>query len=135
MLEGVRIYNEERRLRKGTPEQERNEQEDCGVMDGRLLEQQNETGPIEAATEPVKREIEEDVVGSEEEEGKDHVEETFVVQQQSKINIKKGFVSENVVNLSDRVLTASEIKVLLKGLNFCPTPKENNRLELIRDFF
>lgn len=43
------------------------------------------------------------------------------------------FVSRNVVNLSDRVLTHSEIKVLSKGLNFCPTPKEINRFELIKD--
>ena len=40
-----------------------------------------------------------------------------------------------MVNLSDRVLTASEIQVLSKGLNFCPTPKENNRFELIRNLF
>ena len=29
----------------------------------------------------------------------------------------KGFVSESVVNLSDRILTSMEIKVLFRGLN------------------
>ena len=35
-----------------------------------------------------------------------------------------GFVSENVVNLSNRVLTSDEIQVLSRGLNFCPAPKK-----------
>lgn len=46
---------------------------------------------------------------------------------------KKGFVSENVVNLSDHVLTDMKIKVLFWGLNFCPTPKEIDTFELARD--
>ena len=39
----------------------------------------------------------------------------------------RDFVSENVVNLSNRVLTSDEVQVLSRGLNFCPTPKNINR--------
>ena len=45
---------------------------------------------------------------------------------------RTGFISRNVVNLSDRVLTNSEIKVLSEGLNFYPTPKEINKFKLMR---
>ena len=38
------------------------------------------------------------------------------------------FVSKNVLNLSNRVLTESEIRVLDKGLNFIPTPDRKNLL-------
>lgn len=41
-------------------------------------------------------------------------------------------MSENV-KLSDWILTNAEIKVLSKGLNFCPTPKEINKFELVKD--
>ena len=34
------------------------------------------------------------------------------------------FVSDNVVNISNKVLTQAEISLLSKGLKFCPTPKE-----------
>lgn len=44
-----------------------------------------------------------------------------------------GFLSENVVNLSNRVLFNSEIKVLSNGLNFCQTPREINRFALAKD--
>ena len=40
------------------------------------------------------------------------------------------FVSQNVFNLSDRVLTENEIKVLDKGLNFVPTPEKLDRLQI-----
>ena len=40
---------------------------------------------------------------------------------------------EYVVNLSQRVLTSSEIKVLSRGLNFCPTPSEIDKGALIKD--
>ena len=53
-------------------------------------------------------------------------------QEQWNIEVGKGFVSENV-KLSDRILTNAEIKVLSKGLNFCPTPKEINKFELVKD--
>jgi hypothetical protein len=33
------------------------------------------------------------------------------------------FVSENVVNFSTRNLSHAEVKVLSKGVNFCPTAK------------
>lgn len=45
----------------------------------------------------------------------------------------KGIASENVVNLSVRKLTDSDIRVFSKGLNFCPTPREVNRFELVKD--
>ena len=32
----------------------------------------------------------------------------------------RDFVSENVVNLSNTVLTSDEVQVLSRGLNFCP---------------
>ena len=32
---------------------------------------------------------------------------------------RNGFVSEHVVNLSDRIFSMAEINVLSKGLNFC----------------
>ena len=43
------------------------------------------------------------------------------------------FVSQNVFNLSDRVLTENEIKVLDKGLNFVPTPEKLDRLQIKND--
>ena len=44
-----------------------------------------------------------------------------------------GFVSENVVNLSNRVLTPDEIQVLSRGLNFRPTPKNIDKFQLKKD--
>ena len=43
------------------------------------------------------------------------------------------FVSQNVFNLSDRVLTENEIKVLDKGLNFVPAPEKLDRLQIKND--
>ena len=43
------------------------------------------------------------------------------------------FVSNNVINLSGRVLTDNEISVLSKGLKFSPTPKELDRSQLKQD--
>ena len=43
------------------------------------------------------------------------------------------FVSENVINLSKRVLSKAEISVLSKGLKFCPTAKEIDRSKLKED--
>ena len=45
----------------------------------------------------------------------------------------RDFVSENVVNLSNRVLTSDEVQVLSRGLNFCPTPKNIDRFQLKKD--
>lgn len=42
-------------------------------------------------------------------------------------------VSNNVFNLSSRILTQSEISILSKGLNFCPTPKSINRFQVKSD--
>ena len=44
------------------------------------------------------------------------------------------FVSDNVVNLSNRVLSEAEISLLSKGLKFCPTPLELDRSAIKRDF-
>ena len=44
------------------------------------------------------------------------------------------FVSQNVFNLSDRVLTKNEIKVLDKGLSFVPTTEKVDRLQIKNDF-
>ena len=43
------------------------------------------------------------------------------------------FVSPNVVNLSSKHLSEAEIKLLSKGLNFVPTPREVNISELKAD--
>ena len=43
------------------------------------------------------------------------------------------FVSENVFNLSRRVLSESEIRLLSKGLKFVPTPVSINRAQLKLD--
>ena len=43
------------------------------------------------------------------------------------------FVSKNVVNLSNKVLTEAEISVLSKGLKFCPTAKEIDRAKIKDD--
>ena len=40
---------------------------------------------------------------------------------------------DNVVNLSDKVLTAQEHEILNKGLNFCPTPGDPDMGEIRRD--
>ena len=44
------------------------------------------------------------------------------------------FVSDNVVNLSNRVLSEAKISLLFKGLKFCPTPLELDRSAIKRDF-
>ena len=43
------------------------------------------------------------------------------------------FVSDNVVNISSRVLTQAEVSLLSKGLKFCPTPKELDWSPIKRD--
>ena len=43
------------------------------------------------------------------------------------------FVSQNVFDLSDRILTKNEINVLDKGLNFVPTPEELDGLKIKND--
>ena len=43
------------------------------------------------------------------------------------------FVSQNVFNLSDRVLAENEIKVSDKGLSFVPTPEKLDRLRIKND--
>ena len=48
--------------------------------------------------------------------------------------IKGYFCSENVFNLSKKVLNEIEIKVLEKGLGFVPTPNIINEEDLRRDF-
>ena len=35
-----------------------------------------------------------------------------------------------VLNLTDKILTEDQINVLSKGLNFCPTPKDTNPVDL-----
>ena len=47
--------------------------------------------------------------------------ETNVVNDQC-TNGRSKFVSDNVVNISDRVLTQAEVSLLSRGLKFCPTP-------------
>ena len=43
------------------------------------------------------------------------------------------FVSDNVINLSKRVLPDAEVKDLSKGLKFCPTTKEIDRAKIKED--
>ena len=43
------------------------------------------------------------------------------------------FVSDNVINLSRRVLSHAEISVLSKGLKFCPTPRELDKAKIKQD--
>ena len=42
-------------------------------------------------------------------------------------------MSENVVNLSNKVLTDAQIRVLSKGLKFCPTAREIDRAKIKED--
>ena len=44
------------------------------------------------------------------------------------------FVQETIFDLSHRVLTDTEIKVLEKGLDFAPIQRKINEPELRRDF-
>ena len=48
--------------------------------------------------------------------------------------IKGCFCSDTVFNLSNKVLTEDEIKVLEKGLDFAPIQKKVNKPELRQDF-
>ena len=48
--------------------------------------------------------------------------------------IKGSFSSDSVFNLSKKVLSETEIKVLEKGLGFSPTPSFINEADLQRDF-
>ena len=43
------------------------------------------------------------------------------------------FISDNVVNLSERIFTKSEISVLSKGLKFCPTPRDLDNISIRND--
>ena len=43
------------------------------------------------------------------------------------------FVSQNVINLSKRVLSEDEISLLSKGLKFCPTPRDLDRGKIKTD--
>ena len=43
------------------------------------------------------------------------------------------FVLKNVLNLSNRVLTESKIRVLDKGLNFFPTPEKLDHYQIKKD--
>ena len=47
--------------------------------------------------------------------------------------LKGFFVSENVVNLSNRKLNKAEVSLLSKGLTFCPTPNSVDKLVLKED--
>ena len=49
-------------------------------------------------------------------------------------SIKGYFCADTVFNLSQKVLTANEIKVLERGLGFVPTPSLINEADLQRDF-
>jgi hypothetical protein len=63
---------------------------------------------------------------------------TFVVvkaeRSRVRADVNQVFVSENVVNSSTRNLSHAEVKVLSKGLNFCPTTKEIDKHKLAQDF-
>ena len=43
------------------------------------------------------------------------------------------FVSKNVINLSKKVLSKSEISLLSRGLKFCPTARELNKAQIKED--
>ena len=49
------------------------------------------------------------------------------------LNVFKEFTINSVVNISDHKLTNSEVNLLSRGLNFCPTPGEPDFGELRRD--
>ena len=58
-----------------------------------------------------------------------------IVQKPGKSQRLKGyFCADTVFNLSQKVLTATEIKVLERGLGFVPTPNSINDADLRRDF-
>ena len=48
--------------------------------------------------------------------------------------MKEHFCSKTVLNLSRKVLTETEIRILEKGLGFAPTPTKINEIDLKRDF-
>lgn len=43
-------------------------------------------------------------------------------------------MGENVLNLSNKVLTEAQINVLSEGVGFCPVPLEINKEQLKQDF-
>ena len=47
--------------------------------------------------------------------------------------IEGKFVSDNVINLSKKILIEVQVKVLSKGLKFCPTPKEIDMAKIKED--
>ena len=56
--------------------------------------------------------------------------EEVALADQSNDDHARYFVSDNVVNLSRRILTKDQIDVLSRGLKFCPTPKEIDESKL-----
>ncbi|RUS73110.1 hypothetical protein EGW08_019132 [Elysia chlorotica] len=58
-----------------------------------------------------------------------HDKYQLLKQQRSSIN------EHTVINLSSHTLTSTQTQLLSKNLNFCPTPKTINNIELSRDIF
>ena len=66
---------------------------------------------------------------------KEHVNECFLnINVTSESRLTGQFSSETIFNLSDRVLTDAEIKILEKGLDFAPLQCKINEPELKQDF-
>ena len=64
----------------------------------------------------------------------EELEETANVSAISKTRLSGYFCSDTVFNLSRRVLTETEIKILEKGLDYAPIQNKINELELKQDF-
>ena len=52
---------------------------------------------------------------------------------QTPTSVKKNSKDINIINLSNRKITETEIVLLSKGLKFTPTPKFGNKEELTED--
>ena len=46
----------------------------------------------------------------------------------------ESLIGNNVINISDTVLTQAQISALEKGLTFCPTPGALNKAQIWNDF-
>ena len=64
----------------------------------------------------------------------EELEETANVSAISKTRLSGYFCSDTIFNLSRRVLTETEIKILEKGLDYAPIQNKINELELKQDF-
>ena len=103
---GIRNDGEEKAENQKNEDETRKEH----VQDGEVVVNEEEV-----------EEIEREQIGSSNEEGRGNQE---IRPRNLEVEERRYFISDNVVNLSERKLTEAEVSLLSKGIKFYPTPRE-----------